>query len=116
MCDQETKRLFKVGYIIQAAIIAVLGWGVTELIQIRDYTKWSENFHAEVPAGFFTKPRWGLDDERKSQREFNNALQVLDKRILVNEQQHLAHMTEAELWKDMIRDLVKAQTQSRSNK
>jgi len=120
MCDAETKRYFKVEYILQGLILSILVWGAKEMLIIRDHTLASNAIHAQIPSGFFTQPRWGLDDARKSQADDLRAhallaheMDLLDKKIALLGSQHRAHLDEANIWKDMIRELVKQSSSKR---
>ena len=106
MCDAETKRFFKWGYVLQGALLAAVIALGSLVVQIRDHSIAADIVHDQIPAGFFTQRRWGLDDERLEQKRVAAELRLISERINLIASQQEAHLHEAEIWKDMIRDLV----------
>jgi hypothetical protein len=115
----DKPRYWNTNTILQVAVIAVLGFLTTELIDMRDYVKWSKGFHDEIAPDFFHQTRWGYEDELKMQAAMNHEKDLLYARIGQLSKEIDAHTNliieleikidthdqEADMWKDKIRDL-----------
>jgi len=76
-------------------------------LTIRDHTIEANSIHKLIPDGFFSQSRWGLDDELKSQAILRHEMALLDKKIALVELQIKAHLDEAIIWKDRIKELTR---------
>lgn len=122
MCDQETRQLFKkqrnlefFNTSIGVIMLALLGWGSFQLFEqgkeqsaykakldshIMEYADLS----TKIPDGFFTKDRYGVEDAQHD-RNYNQARrEVLDQRLQTLERLSATHISESEIYIQMIRD------------
>lgn len=105
VCDKETRINFRWSHVLEGiSIIMLIGLG-TVVMDMRDSTLESERLHANIPDGFFTKERYGLQDANRDRKYNEDSRHVLDQRITALEQAILSHTQEAEVWKGIIRDI-----------
>jgi isochorismate synthase EntC len=124
MCDNETRDLFAkqtrrewVNTIMLAVLLGVAGWmSLQTFEQGKSQAAYKEKLdnhileYAElatkIPDGFFSKKRYGESDARHDREINTEARRALDSRIQALERLSSAHIQEAEVWKQTIRDAV----------
>lgn len=108
MCDKETRLNFRWSHVLEGVSIVIMIALVTVVIDMRDAYKSSEELHASIPPGFFTKDRYGVQDAIVDRKLNESERDVLEQRIQTLERLSTAHYKEAEVWKQTIRDTVES--------
>ena len=113
VCDQETKKFFKWGYILNGVVLAAVTALGSLVIEIRDHAITADLVHEQIEPGFFTKSRYGRDDHYDYEDKMNAIvskieLQIarLDKQIELVRAEDRAHDKEADIWKEKITFLI----------
>ena len=122
MCDNETRALFKKQRKLEflntglgMLMLTLLLWGSFQLFEqgkSQEAYKAKLDSHileyadlaTKIPDGFFTKSRYGVSDA-KADREYNELKrEALDQRLHTLETLSATHISESEIYKQMIRD------------
>ena len=122
MCDNETRALFKKQRKLEflntglgMLMLTLLLWGSFQLFEqgkSHEHYKAKLNSHileyadlaTKIPDGFFSKARYGVADA-KADREYNQLKRdALDQRLHTLETLSATHISESEIYKQMIRD------------
>ena len=122
MCDNETRALFKKQRKLEflntglgMLMLTLLLWGSFQLFEqgkSHEHYKAKLDSHileyadlaTKIPDGFFSKARYGTSDA-KADREYNQAKRdAIDSRLHALERISATHISESEIYKQMIRD------------
>ena len=94
VCDKQTRFNFRWSHVAEGVsilMLVALGYGVWDM---REFMRWSQQFHDDIPDSFFKGDRWSFADEMRSQASTNQRISLISERMSLIESEH-KHMMSA---------------------